>query len=56
MLLTLFLFSGLYPARAGNLNRVGNFTIFFHENKTDGIDLTDGLKGNDIEKLEDLNK
>ena len=38
-----------------NPNRVKNRTKLLQETKTDGYDLTDGLKGDNSEKFEELN-
>ena len=50
-----YLFSAhLYPRR-DKPKRIKNATKGLHEIKTDGVDLTDGLKVVDIGRLEDLN-
>ena len=44
----------LHPPRV-NPKRVSNYKTKLDEIKTDGIDLTDGIKVDDIGKLEELN-
>ena len=43
----------LHPLR-DNPNRVGDYRKYLHEVKTGGIDLINGLKTYDIEKVKDL--